>query len=717
MSLSLSDKLTVLVVDDDDIQRVMCCEALKQAGFTVLEANDGLPALEIFNEQHIDLVILDVMMIELDGFETCRRIRTLESGEHTPILMMTGLDDVESIDHAYRVGATDFVAKPINYAVLPRRVQYMHRATATAAELRESSRRLENAQRMASLGHWEWQTESKMLFCSAETERLLGVKTHMNIALPEILSNIHSEDAMEVSEALHRCLAEKETSQSTFRVIADDQLLFLHQEVEYFNDGSCEGIRATIQDVTKLRVAEQQAHRSTYYDDVTNLPNRLLLSEELDRVLYACRKNDQLLTLLAVDLDEFKRVNDSLGHSVGDKVLREVSDILRASVRQQDVSNTSQNIEDGGDIVISRMGGDEFVVVLSDLRSVEDSAIVARRIQRNLNQAITIDDKEIVLSCSIGISAFPNDCDDAETLLKNAVSAMNHAKATGRDRYQFYNSSMNARAFERLSMEANLRKALEAEQLELFFQPKINLETDKVVGAEALIRWIHPDLGVISPIEFIPVAEETGLVLPIGEWIIESAAETIKSWQTQDLAELKIAINVSAAQFAAPNLPEIFANTIKRIGIPANRLEIEITESLLMHDVNEVLAQLFVLKKQGIEIWIDDFGTGYSSLSYLKQLPISGLKIDQSFVREMASNENDQAIVTAVIGLAKNLQLRVVAEGVEEREQLDLLAAQKCDVAQGFYFSRPVPRGEFEAWVKNHNSAVEIVPISAERSV
>lgn len=706
-------KLSVLVVDDDDIQRVMCCESLTQAGFNVVEANDGLPALEAFENQKIDLVILDVMMINLDGFETCRRIRKSPEGKHVPILMMTGLDDVESIDHAYRVGATDFVTKPINYSVLPRRVQYMHRATATAAELRDSSRRLENAQRMASLGHWEWRKDSNTLFCSTETERFLGVKSNTKVTLPVLATRIHDKDAKEVTRSLHLCLTEKVTQTNTFRVVSGPEVLFLHQEVEHFSDATSEGLRATIQDVTRLRVAEQQAHRSTYYDEVTNLPNRLLLTEELDRALYACRKNDQLLALLAIDLDEFKRVNDSLGHSVGDEVLRIVSDILRSSVRQQDLSSTFHRIEDGADVVISRMGGDEFVVVLSDIRTVEDSAIVARRIQKNLNQAITIQGKEIVLSCSIGISAYPNDCDDAESLLKNAVSAMNHAKSAGRDRYQFYNSSMNARAFERLSMEANLRKALEAEQLELFFQPKIDVRTQTVVGAEALIRWIHPELGVISPIEFIPVAEETGLVLPIGEWIIESAAQTIKSWQASGLKDLKIAINVSAAQFAAPNLPEIFAKIIGESGVPAERLEIEITESLLMHDVNEVLEQLVALKEQGIDIWIDDFGTGYSSLSYLKQLPITGLKIDQSFVREMASNENDSAIVNAVIGLAKNLQLGVVAEGVEEQEQLTLLNQQNCDIAQGFYFSRPVPKNEFESWVMRHNHPVEVVPVSA----
>ena len=714
MSAEELNSLTVLVVDDDDIQRLMCCEALETAGFEVLEANDGLPALKIFADQHVDLIILDVMMLELDGFETCRRIRQMPGGVHIPILMMTGLDDVESIDYAYRLGATDFVPKPINYAVLPRRVQYIHRATATAAELRDSTRRLENAQRMASLGHWEWNSVTHRLLCSAETERLLNVKNNSVVELTNLFENVHTEDRLETTQSLQIALTDKAPHQDTFRVIFNDEIRFLHQDTEYFSDSVSTGLRATIQDVTNLRNAQQQAHRSTYYDELTSLPNRLLLAQELENRVYASKTNKQTVALLAIDLDEFKRVNDSLGHSVGDKVLREVSDILRASVRTIVPSvNRVLNNEGPQDSVISRMGGDEFVVVLSDIRKVEDAAIAARRIQKNLTQPITIDGKDIVLSCSIGISAYPNDCDDAETLLKNAVSAMNHSKAAGRDRYQFYDSSMNARAFEKLSMEANLRKALEEEQFELYFQPKIEIASGKVIGAEALIRWVHPDLGLISPIEFIPVAEETGLVLPIGQWIIESATSTIATWHQKGMSDLKLAINVSAAQFAAPDLPEIFASTIRRANIPASNVEIEITESLLMHDVNEVLKQLFQLKEQSIDIWIDDFGTGYSSLSYLKQLPISGLKIDQSFVREMASNENDLAIVTAVIGLAKNLQLGVVAEGVEEVEQLELLAAKNCDIAQGFHYSRPLPKKDFDAWVLQNNKSLNITPLTA----
>ncbi|MEM7466119.1 MAG: EAL domain-containing protein [Pseudomonadota bacterium] len=694
-----SEQLSVLVVDDDDIQRVMSCEALEQTGFTVLEANDGIPALEIFENTHIDLVILDVMMLELDGFETCRRIRRFDKGRHTPILMMTGLEDVESIDHAYRVGATDFVTKPINLQVLPRRLRYMHRATQTAAELRDSTRRLENAQRMANLSHWEWNRETQLFICSAETESLLGVRNGAKVTLEDFLKYVHPSDKASVNEALQIGLNNEESFENTFRVVVDETIRFLHQDVEFFTEGTHRGLRATLQDVTKLRNAQQQAHRSTYYDELTSLPNRLLLTQELERALYAGKKNHRQIALLAIDLDEFKRVNDSLGHSAGDEVLRKVSDILKASVRTANQLVSKSDHAELKDIVVSRMGGDEFVIVLNDIRSVEDAAPVARRIQKSLAQTINIDGREIVLSCSIGISGFPNDCKDAETLLKNAVSAMNHAKAAGRDKYQFYDASMNARAFERLSMEANLRKALDENQFELYFQPKIDIGSGSVIGAEALIRWIHPDLGIISPIEFIPVAEETGLVLPIGEWIITSAANAVSSWQTNGLPDMKVAINVSAAQFATQNLPHLIATAVSHANIPSASIEIEITESLLMQDLDTVLSQLKALKEQNINIWIDDFGTGYSSLSYLKQLPISGLKIDQSFVREMASNNNDLAIVTTVIGLARNLNLGVVAEGVEEHEQLRLLATKNCDIAQGFYYSRPLPNHEFQTWV------------------
>lgn len=701
--------LTILVVDDDDIQRLMCREALEQSGFHVLEANDGGPAIEIFETNHIDIILLDVMMLELDGFETCRRIRALQKGQHTPVLMMTGLEDVESIDYAYRVGATDFVTKPINHAVLPHRIQYMHRATATAAALLDNEHRLETAQRMANLGHWEWRDDTKRLICSSETERLLDVENNCEMALRDLLHRLNSIDKDRIITAFESEDFKEKSFEDTFQVITGKTVCFLHQEAEFFSAGHVRGMRATIQDVTKLRTAEQKAHRSTYYDKVTGLPNRLLLNKELESALNSCKRHNRNLALLAIDLDEFKRINDSLGHSTGDRILQRVGEVLKESVRASDISVNRLESDSIKDSVVSRMGGDEFVIVLTGIRSVEDSAIVARRIQRNLNQPIKIDGKEIVLSCSIGVSAYPNDCDDAEGLLKNAVAAMNHAKASGRDRYQFYDSSMNARAFERLSMETNLRKAIEENQFELYFQPKVSIVDNRVIGAEALIRWIHPDLGVISPVDFIPVAEETGLVLPIGEWIIKSAASTIKKWRSTNAPPLHLAINVSAAQFSNPNLARFIADTVTSYDIPASSLEVEITESLLLNNIDEVMAQLFELKEYGVEIWIDDFGTGYSSLSYLKQLPITGLKVDQSFVREMASNENDAAIVSAVIGLAKNLQLRVVAEGVEEEEQLAILAAKQCDVAQGYLYSRPVPNNEFLTWVEAQISSPKLV--------
>lgn len=700
--------LTILVVDDDDIQRLMCREALEQSGFHVLEANDGGPAIEIFETNHIDIILLDVMMLELDGFETCRRIRALQKGQHTPVLMMTGLEDVESIDYAYRVGATDFVTKPINHAVLPHRIQYMHRATATAAALLDNEHRLETAQRMANLGHWEWRDDTKRLICSSETERLLDVENNCEMALRDLLHRLNSIDKDRIITAFESEDFKEKSFEDTFQVITGKTVCFLHQEAEFFSAGHVRGMRATIQDVTKLRTAEQKAHRSTYYDKVTGLPNRLLLNKELESALNSCKRHNRNLALLAIDLDEFKRINDSLGHSTGDRILQRVGEVLKQSVRASDISVHRLENDSMKDIVVSRMGGDEFVVVLTDIRSVEDSAIVARRIQQNLNQPINIDGKEIVLSCSIGVSAYPNDCDDSEALLKNAVAAMNHAKASGRDRYQFYDSSMNARAFERLNMETNLRKAIEEDQFELYFQPKVSIQDNRVIGAEALIRWIHPDLGVISPVDFIPVAEETGLVLPIGEWIIKSAASTIKKWRSCNASSLHLAINVSAAQFSNPDLARFIADTMVSYDIPASCLEVEITESLLLNNVDEVMKQLFELKEHGVEIWIDDFGTGYSSLSYLKQLPITGLKVDQSFVREMASNENDAAIVSAVIGLAKNLQLRVVAEGVEEEEQLAMLAAKQCDVAQGYLYSRPIPNVEFLAWLETQSSTPQL---------
>ncbi len=556
---------------------------------------------------------------------------------------------------------------------------------------------------MARLEHWEWHSDDGTLVCSTEVERLFKVASGSVFRSgADLFQNIHRDDRSEILHMIDQALRHGHGFQLTYRVELDDeQIAYVHQEAvsTTSTDGSGHCLIGTVQDITERREAEQQAYQLTYYDDVTGLPNRAMVRQELTRALSLAKRNGTTVSLLSLDLDNFKRINDTLGQRVGDQALREVAKRLVQSTRKCDIVSIEEYDQQTGDDTIARLGGDEFMIVLTAVKSAEESAVVARRIREALAVPIAVGNEEVVVSTSIGISAFPSDGTTAEQLVKNADTAMNHAKAGGRNRYQFFDSSMNARAFERLSLETNLRKAIQQDQFEVYFQPKIAIATGQVVGAEALVRWNHPELGVISPVDFIPVAEETGLIVPLGEWILRGACAKAAAWSMTDLPALAVAVNISAAQFAAPALDRVVADTLSATGLPPTKLELEITESLLMHDVNRSVPLLSELKGMGLEIWIDDFGTGYSSLSYLKKLPITGLKVDQSFVREMEKDNDDASIVNAVVALARGLKLSVVAEGVELETQLKLLSAQRCDYAQGYFYSRPLTDLDFRTWV------------------
>ncbi|MBI4696462.1 MAG: EAL domain-containing protein [Gammaproteobacteria bacterium] len=700
----LETKPTVLVVDDDLAARLMTQEALEQAGFEVFEAEDGIPALEIFKARKIDVVLLDVMMINLDGFETCAAIRRMETGLHVPIMMMTGLEDFDSVNRAYNVGATDFVTKPINYFALAYRVRYVLRASRMSDALRESEARLAKAQRMAKLGHWEWNLGTKRLLCSPQVERLFGLRDGSIVpGYESFLQRAHPEDVENLEPLLKRAIEDEAGIQASFRVVLEGRVTcHVHLEATSYRsaDGTELFFAGTIQDITELRRAEQQAHRLAYFDALTGLPNRAGMRQELGRLLSVAGQHEREVAVIALDIDNFKRINDTLGRSAGDKVLKNVAARLARGTRTTESRAPGHMRVSGLETdFIARTGGDEFVVVLTDIKSAEESAVIAKRLRDAIVEPVNIAGEEIVVSTTMGISVFPLDGTEAEELVTHADSAKNHAKEEGRGHYQFYTAAINARAFRRLSLETAMRRALQMDQLELFYQPKMELASDRVIGAEALVRWHHPDQGLIGPVDFIPIAEETGLIVPLGEWILRDACRLLADWHRRGLPALHVAVNLSAIQFKSAGLLGAIRGSTREFGVDPNMLEVELTESLLMQDTEMAVNLLREIKALGHDIWIDDFGTGYSSLAYLQSFPLAGLKIDKSFVREMDTNDHDGSIVGAIIALAHSLRLSVVAEGVETVEHQAALRARGCDVAQGYLYSRPVPASEFEEWV------------------
>ena len=440
--------------------------------------------------------------------------------------------------------------------------------------------------------------------------------------------------------------------------------------------GRCVGYEGTVEDVTDRKAYQARIEQQANYDTLTGLANRSLLQDRLEQALLTASTYNTRLAVVFVDLDRFKFINDSLGHHIGDKLLKTMADRLESCVRECDT--------------VARLGGDEFVVLIAGQTAPDQVRAVVERMLTVVAQPWVTDHGEFNVSCSIGVALYPNDGTDAQTLLKHADSAMYRAKESGRNNFQFFTRELNTLMTERLEMESRLRRALERDQFLLHYQPRIDLCTGRIIGAEALIRWKLPDQGIVAPGRFIGLAEETGLIVPIGKWVMKQACAQNKAWQDAGLDPIVVSVNVSARQFRQDNLVRTVAEVLEETGLEARYLELELTESMVMHDAAQLVAMLAELKRLGVQISVDDFGTGYSSLSYLKRFPVDRLKVDRSFVADLATDADDATIVRAIIQLGHNLGLKVVAEGVEQDEQVNFLRLNQCDEAQGFIFCRPI---------------------------
>lgn len=463
----------------------------------------------------------------------------------------------------------------------------------------------------------------------------------------------------------------------TLQATSDDHIILLQQANAHLVIATIEAHKLAEQ----VQTAKVQLEHLVQHDALTGLPNRILLQDRLGQAIELARRQGRQLAVMFMDLDQFKHINDSLGHAVGDQLLRLVAQCLVGCVRHSDT--------------ISRQGGDEFVLLLPYIERAEDAALSAQKMLAALALPHRIDQHDLHIGASIGISIYPDDGQDVETLIKSADTAMYSAKENGRNNYKFFEQSMGVRAIQRQSIEAGLRRALERQEFVLYYQPKINLHSGAMTGTEALIRWQHPEQGLLSPAQFVPIAEDCGLILPIGCWVLREACRQVQAWLDSGLRVVPVAVNISAVEFGHKSFLESVALILKETGLAPCYLELELTESILMHDAESSAPVLEALKAMGVRLAIDDFGTGYSSLSYLKHFPIDTLKIDQSFVRNIATDTDDATIVRTMIGMGRSLKQRVIAEGVETHEQLEFLRAQHCDEGQGFQFSHPLPAEDF----------------------
>lgn len=693
-SSNISFRQTILLVDQHSGNLEHLHSVLDNGHLILRRAGSGTEAMEMLLQHEASLILMDVDMPDMSGYDLAQLIRGNRKTRSIPIIFISDkeYDEAASL-RGYRAGAIDYLAKPINSLIL-------HSKVAVFLELDQSRRRLQSA--YSSLDSTKAYYESIL---NAAGEGMLGIDCDGKIrfANPAALHMLGCSNDELIGKDFHAFYPASEDEDLDWRStpffqccqagleIRIDDACFHRSGGENFPVSLCcsamagqtEGIVVVFQDISGNKRLREQLRRQEVTDHLTELANRNGFKAELQSTLERAKRNHKSVAVMFIDLDHFKRINDTLGHEVGDHLLQSVAMRLKECVRSYDL--------------VSRIGGDEFTVVLGELDESAGSAIIARKILASLRRPFSLKEgTRITVGASIGISSFPECGSDVDVLMQAADVAMYHAKSEGRNSYQFYLPEMNAKAKSRLVLEQALRSAVEDDEFSLKYQPQIDLGSGRVVGFEALLRWQHEHIGTVSPSTFVPMLEETGLIVPIGQWVFSTGCRQRQLWKSMLPEQCSLSVNLSPRQFTDKNLIEVIRHVLEINELPAYQLEIELTESMLMQDTVYTQELLHSLKKMGVKLSVDDFGTGYSSLAYLKQFELDALKIDKQFIDNLTISRKDAAIATSIIQLAHNLGLQVVAEGVETIEQVGLLQELGCDVVQGYYFGAPITATEVE---------------------
>ena len=677
--------LRVLVADDDRLLRDIAAATLQEAGFMVEAVASGDEAVAACLRQMPDLVLLDVEMPGSDGYQTCVNLRSLPGGLDVPIVMVTGLDDPMSINLAYDAGATDFVVKPINWPLLTHRIRYVLRGARTIEALRLAEQKNSALLKAIPDGIFLVNAAGMISHCFSPLAGLpVGVSADEGaLHLRQLLPPAALPRALQCLDATLR------GTPAAFEFqLPDQEQADAHFECRYLPHADGQ-VLAIVRDITQRKRTEAHIHRLAYFDALTGLPNREWIGEYLSQALAGAADCGSNVAVLYLDLDQFKRINDTLGHETGDALLRQVAERLTAALSYTEASGQ-----------LARVGGDEFIVVLGGSPSVADAEQAAQRLQAALAAPFLQGGYEFVVTPSTGIALYPEHGSDGQALLKNADSAMYEAKASGRNQFRVFTSSLNARALKRLSLETELRRAFESSQLQVYYQPQYDAHSLRLAGAEALLRWFHPQRGQIATSDFVAVAEETGLIGDIGRWTLQQVCLDLQQWRGAGLSVPSIAVNVSGRDFMRQDVLLRISRVVEEAHLPASLFELELTEGVLMQDVEGGQRSLQALKEFGFALAVDDFGTGYCSLNYLKRFPLDTLKIDRAFVNDVTVDQEDAAIVRAIIGLGHHLSLKLVAEGVETSGQLEFLRAEGCDLVQGYLMSRAIAADAFRELIR-----------------
>ena len=691
----------VLVVEGEPELRKFIRGALDGAGFRIEESDTVGLASALLGQIEPDIILVDLALPSIGGLETCSILRALPASARVPILIMLDEDEIDVIPQAFERGATDFIMKPLNGGILSHRLRYAIRASKTLQALAESESRLEHAQRIAHVGNWEWILKTGQVTLSHEWYRITGLRLHeFGGTHDAFLSLMHPGDRTSIAAEMLSSVAAQTSLDRECRLYVPsgrEIVVHLQAEVRRGGEGHIVSLVGTAQDITERKRAEREIHRLAFFDHLTGLANRMLFMDRLNKALAYAERHRSVLAIMFLDLDRFKVINDTLGHTVGDLLLKHVAARLIESVRLSD--SVGRPTESSEALSLARLGGDEFTILLTDLTRVDGVEKVAERIIAALAKPVSIEGHEVFVTASIGIALYPHDGETEEALIKNADTAMYHAKDGGRNAYQFYSASMNATAVERLTLENDLRKACDHREFVLYYQPRIRVSDRRITGVEALLRWQHPTRGLLTPADFMPVAIESGLIRAVDQWVLTAACAQNEAWQDQGLPAIRVSVNISQSLFHYHGFVDLVRQALSHSGLSAEYLELELTETIAMANADMTIEMLNELTTMGIHLSIDDFGTGYSSLSYLQRLSLNMVKIDQSFVGEIEANESCAFITKAIISMAHSLNVFVLAEGVETEEQLAVLQLQGCDEVQGYLFSKPLPADAMAAYL------------------
>jgi diguanylate cyclase (GGDEF)-like protein/PAS domain S-box-containing protein len=679
---------TILVADDDPMIRFLANQTLTSKSFEVLQAEDGRQALEIFEAKTPDLILCDVMMPLFDGFEVCSSIRAMERGEHIPIVMMTGLNDSRSIKQAFSIGATDYCEKPVNWELLPYKLDYILRASSTFNELQVSEERYGLVANGANDGFWDWDFKDDRVHFSPRWKSMLGFTEDAIGSDPlEWIDRINSDDRSRVINELHAHKVEKTSHfECEYRIKNAEgsyRWMMCRGLSVRGEDGIAYRMTGSQTDITDRKQAEEKLVFNAVHDALTGLPNRVLFLDRLSHCIeLSSRRKNYSFAVLYLDLDRFKIINDSLGHLLGDRLLVETGKRIKRVTRKGDT--------------LSRLGGDEFVILCEEIEDLTEVTNLADRIQKELLKPVDLDGQKVVVGCSIGITESSLGYDRPEDMLRDADAAMYRAKAGTGLSYEVFDITMHKRAINVLQMETGLRRALETEQFEVYYQPIVEIEEEVVSGFEALVRWNHPKLGLLAPDEFLDVAIESRLIVPLGRWVLTQACRQMQAWKGQwdEAREWTISVNLSATELAQPDLVDVVCDILDESKLAPKFLKLEITETSLVKNSNHALQTMNALREFGIHLSIDDFGTGYSSFSYLHDFPFDELKIDRTFISELGNRPDKQKVVHAIVSLAHNLGMKVVAEGSATGTIYKNLRGASCEYAQGFSIMEPKPAYE-----------------------